>query len=568
MSGNISKRRRNVLACDVCRGRRTKCDGRRPKCAFCEKHNTDCVYRELPPPSSRIESEIVKIRERLDNIDCLLSARQHASANAPGLSTSETSRIEFQREEEMCETQEAIPDFPYMTIKTPSMMNIIGLDSDLGAWITGVERAAFPTLPRSGGSRVVVFQHENVMSSLAAFSEKIHVWYPILEPSFSDGFARSTADLHFNSSNSCLSLLVVAIGSLAKHHSITTALNERPDAPYIEAALAFLPTVMIESSVRALQCLILFSVYYLCLLKPYQAHDYILTASLKAQNLLRSGSLEPQQLEFARRSFWSILLIETELAVQLDLVDSGIWKHENDISLPSGDETWNYGLSSPSNGYANSPKSAVSSESISDEVLSYLLAEIAMRRMLQRCTVSISNTINGKLVYAPIIAAELELQLEQWYEYLPAPLRWNRFNAIDNSSTSTCKFLRTQYYAYKTSIFWPAVYQAIESGVSDDDLLEYCQKFFTSYTYFTESAVSVLPHCMPNAWTLHTSIFIMTMAALKAVNTPCLFSHVSPEVLESIDIAADAFGDVKLFSPSLAAMQEFLHQAVARGRRY
>lgn len=46
-------RKRLAVACDICRERRTRCDGRRPKCSFCEARGCDCVYRSAPeaPPS-------------------------------------------------------------------------------------------------------------------------------------------------------------------------------------------------------------------------------------------------------------------------------------------------------------------------------------------------------------------------------------------------------------------------------------------------------------------------------------------------------------------------------------
>jgi hypothetical protein len=64
------------------------------------------------------------------------------------------------------------------------------------------------------------------------------------------------------------------------------AFRERQDTTYIEAALASLPLVLLESSVTSVQCLVLLSIYYCCLLKPCQAHDYALIASFKVQNLL------------------------------------------------------------------------------------------------------------------------------------------------------------------------------------------------------------------------------------------------------------------------------------------
>ncbi|KAJ1671420.1 hypothetical protein EV182_007639, partial [Spiromyces aspiralis] len=35
-----------LTTCELCRRRKVKCDGRRPKCANCVRHDSDCIYRE------------------------------------------------------------------------------------------------------------------------------------------------------------------------------------------------------------------------------------------------------------------------------------------------------------------------------------------------------------------------------------------------------------------------------------------------------------------------------------------------------------------------------------------
>src|SRR5690606_35833681 len=129
------------------------------------------------------------------------------------------------------------------------------------------------------------------------------------------------------------------------------------------------------------------------------------------------------------RACWAILLIESELGVQLNFADSGIWRYDEHLQLPTADETWHFGspaapATSP-DAATTSPQSHVTDKSDSAEVLTYFMAEIAMRRMLRRCTTSVSNWAGGRLQYAPIIADELERQLDQWYHYLPPSLRFH-----------------------------------------------------------------------------------------------------------------------------------------------
>lgn len=340
-------------------------------------------------------------------------------------------------------------------------------------------------------------------SALAAFCNRIHIWYPILDGQVCEVYSSSPDPGGAASSQHCLCLIMTAIGSLVQHDLVRTALQERTDAPFMEAAMALLPTVLIESSVRALQCLVFLSVYYLCLVKPCQAHDYVLIASMRAQNLLKSGHLDVHQREHVRRAFWAILLIESELAIQLDLASSGVWKLDNEITLPSGCGPWVHAAPILSETSTDSPSSTTTSQT-SSEGLSYFLAEIALRRMLQRCTISIRQLPNCKQRFAPVIAAELELQLEQWHSYLPTALRFDRHSISGDDSNPNALFLRTQYHAYKSSILWPAVYQAIEEGVdAEESVFPFCQNFYAAYALFVWSAAACIPQCVPNTWTLY-----------------------------------------------------------------
>lgn len=84
-----------------------------------------------------------------------------------------------------------------------------------------------------------------------------------------------------------------------------------------------------------------------------------------------------------------------------------------------------------------------------------------------------------------MIAAELEYQLDGWYNYLPRLVRFDREGvslSVDRTNDDALEgFLRTQYYTCKASIYWPAVYQAMEFGEADNDLLTHCQKSFHSF---------------------------------------------------------------------------------------
>jgi hypothetical protein len=341
-------------------------------------------------------------------------------------------------------------------------------------------------------------------SILTSFFNKIHTWYPILSLRVRENLLSNTGDLPRISSERCLYLILMAIGSLAQYESLSAALRERPDAPLMEEVLLLLPTVLLENSLTALQCLIFVSTYYLCLVKPCQAHDYILIASIRARNLLKSASLDPENQELIRRALWAALLIESELVTQLDLTTRSVWTLDNEIPLPSWSQPVDEALLSPFSAPADSPGGSFSSPQSSNQLLSYFLAETIMRRMLQRCTTSTQILPNGKQMFAPVISTELELQLEQWHTHLPEFLRFDRYSMSEFSINPQLLFLRTQYYAYRASILWPAVHQVVVEGEQyDKSLLSFCLEFYQDYNRFVSSAVACIPHCLPNTWTLY-----------------------------------------------------------------
>jgi hypothetical protein len=44
---NDAKRRRIARACDMCRKKKIKCDGKLPSCSHCENYKTECVFTQV-----------------------------------------------------------------------------------------------------------------------------------------------------------------------------------------------------------------------------------------------------------------------------------------------------------------------------------------------------------------------------------------------------------------------------------------------------------------------------------------------------------------------------------------
>ncbi|KAL5345680.1 hypothetical protein ACLOAV_009434 [Pseudogymnoascus australis] len=452
----------------------------------------------------RYEVELSTIYQRLDYLTSILKG---SSSPRPQRETSGAV--------ESAATREELTDFgntPYKLLNTRRMMGALGLGEDIADELTRLERMPLVALGSAGTSRLCIVQHHQAASALAAFFENVHIWYPILSPGFSEEYFRIISGPLIPSPNSCLVLLVAAVGLLAQEIVSHGEFTERTHSSYFEAAMASLHIVVSDCELTSIKCLVLISIYYCCLLKPYQAHSYCLIASSKIQNLLKGfASMEQCTLkthEQAVRVYWAVLLLESELGVNFDVANSGIWTLDEHVGLPDCSDTFQYDIGVGSPLAALSPSSVLSTASADiNKVQSYFLAEISMRRMLRRCNTAIGRGANGTICYAPGIAVELELQLDEWYNYLPEVIRFH----LDFATTTfevppdECplrNFLRVQYYCCKVAIYWPAVYQVMEDGIASGQLLDHCQKFFASYVQLMPSIMAAFRGCIVNRWTI------------------------------------------------------------------
>lgn len=395
----------------------------------------------------------------------------------------------------------ATEEFPYMKIQTSSFTEMAGLGEDYGSMIVRLEQTA--PLAVSSSTTMFVLQHAKVLVALQSFSAKIHPWYPILDDKFSNCISSAMTNVFKRGTDTFLVLMVLASGTIAHHASHSIALEERPDAMYLDAAMEMLHLVILEQSMRSIQCLVAASIHYYLLLKPIQAHDLILLAIKKAQNLHMSGALGQSRVDMEHwtRVYRIALLIEAELVIPLRLADSNAWENEEEIALPTGTDIWSF-----ENDEALYPSdSPATTKSLqSDDVITYLLAEIAMRRMLRRNTTAITVSADGTGEYAPLIAKELEIQLEQWFSFLPEPLRFSReFEGMHQDDSIQTPFLRTQYWACMVSFYWPAVVRVMESGQLSETTANGCRLYFKSFREFVRSAIGALDTCLPNKWTIY-----------------------------------------------------------------
>jgi len=521
-----------------------------------------------------VEVELAAIHQRLDYISAMLPCPGQQTSFLPdgvvavGGHEQENHHV-FTGEEKL----------PFQLLGTECMMTILGLGPGFAKEIATLERNALP-VGIGNSSRLRLIQQPHALGALAAFSQLVHVWYPILRPGFSERYLDIISGPLTPGPESCMVLLVAAIGTLALHdHELGDAPSSGSNSSelYLEAAMASLPAVVTDRSVEGVQCLVLLSIYHCCLSKPCQAHEYVVMASFKVQNILKHvGTSDGELYEHVKRAYWAVLLLESELRVQFDVVDSGIWNHDDQVALPNSRRAWQFDVDTGSpQASTTSPESTFSADGPrTDRTQSYFLAEIAMRRMLHRCNTAIRRTPRGEIVYAPNIALELELQLDEWYGHLPEPVRFQHLDA-DTSDSSALghlsveplgNFLRVQYYCCKLSIYWPAVYQSIQDGTATPEVLKHCQGFFDAYIQLMPSILICIRHCIVNRWTLYATIFMTSMAVLQASQHQFLRAGCAvdwPRLLVCLQSTSTVDRRVVEASPSLSLLERTLAQRLA-----
>jgi hypothetical protein len=196
--------------------------------------------------------------------------------------------------------------------------------------------------------------------------------------------------------------------------------------------------------------------------------------------------------------------------------ESNIWKFDDRILLPGTHASWQPCHDDQQNLFHTMP-SIHSFRMPSDTAKAYFLAQIAMCRMVRRCTSSLIISQSQEF-YSPVIAIELTYQLDAWYDHLPPNIRFERHDttaALPDDlvkSVSSCpsssviavtRFLQMQYYLCLTSIYWPAVYSVIGTATLAAAPISNCARFFESYVGFVVAAASVIPSCPQNPWSIY-----------------------------------------------------------------
>ncbi|OAA68869.1 Zn(2)-C6 fungal-type DNA-binding domain protein [Cordyceps fumosorosea ARSEF 2679] len=596
-------RRRATIACEVCRSRKSRCDGTRPKCKLCTELGANCVYRE---PVVKLDVGDKMIIDHLNRIEGMLQAsishqQQHyrtsIAANPSQLSPSPSSAA----------ATVTSPNGPFATPNGPGAAVPVILNGGLGTWANAAAtsgtnistmpkchtNAAFHLLqwplirdlvPHQYDPQILVqleMEREpldlaskplpaavdlsNAPAYVEAYFAKVNVWYACVNPYTWKAHYRAALASEFRTGpESCVVLLVLALGRASlggPRARRASGEQEPPGLSHFAAAWALLPGMLTASSAVAAQCLLLAAAYLFYLARPLEAWSLLSSAGAKLQLLLMARG---QQTELVERIYWNTLLFESDLLAELDLPHSGVAQFEEQVGLPGGFAAVDDGEAEDGDVDA-SPGAA-------DE-LWYFLAEIALRRLLNR--VSQLLYADGALAetsssLAPVVA-ELDYQLTQWYEGLPPALRFS-FARARPLRDPVQTVLKLRYHACKVIIYRPYVRRVLRDprAVSDPVVREGCRKCLDASVRQLEHISEHHAGHMPYTWQGALSMASQSLLLMGATISPSLRDLVlslvpDEKALDSIiQGVIDELGRYSVLAPSINLAAEIVKEANVR----
>ncbi|KAH6892442.1 hypothetical protein B0T10DRAFT_483795 [Thelonectria olida] len=477
-------RKRANTACQVCRARKTKCDNRKPSCSYCLSVGATCI--QSPVDLSSFDPASLKILERLDDLEKLMKeAQDNRLVHAP--SAGNLQKSPGSHGDCVAGDPPEAEDIPLRSILPEKLDSLL-------QWsiFPGLSEPQFPVYSPSGpmnlstpksnalGALLDIESHA-INTLLDNFFIHVHCKNPIFQEMATRRLVTTTILEGIDwSPNSCLSLLICALGSIAT--PLGPSLGTRPDTTayadsqsYFHAAQRRIGLLLCSSDIIGAQCLFLSGVYMMCTFQPFlawrffsqalaacqnlpflkRAHSYILTDPAFSADLLTLQAEETQE----QAVYWSAWKSEREMRGDLALPDFNM-PHSTSVLYPPF--------------FPTPPQSMESTQTTGSERQRtswlFYLAEISLRRLSSRvCNeiLQLHRNSGSNLVFLnelALLMPEYEAQAQQWADSLPTELSMQK----DPQKDDVCIFvLRGHFVNFFETIYWPFVMahlEGLESG--------------------------------------------------------------------------------------------------------
>lgn len=382
-------------------------------------------------------------------------------------------------------------------------------------------------LIRGGSSLGRGVREEDVPGLIQRFLTHVHVKNPILDPSALRLMAREVSDEGFKwDEKSCLVLIACALAYLAepfeltkptKHSTSQSNAREYSTAEtYYTAARKRIG--LLGNSVPATQCSFLIGVYEMYSLRPLRAWLSFNRACTTFQTCLRTRSwrlVDRSSKRLEQRLYWSCLKSECEMREEVDLPPTGLTKVDYPDVFPS-----------PPGGTPgldeDTPASVVeSSDAVFQRSWYYYLSEIASRRIGNRISHALHSVQPQEWPLVPMnrlqrIAQELETQVVQWAEHIPAMFAIQD----EHPSDELTFFLRSRFLDFQERIWQPFLYIQLHADISPADReivkprAEKCVELMVQYVRLIS-----IKHRHHGSWYGARQLFTRALLLLAAVQS-------------------------------------------------
>ncbi|KAL4887386.1 hypothetical protein BJY04DRAFT_175796 [Aspergillus karnatakaensis] len=490
-------RKRAMMACQLCRIRKTKCDNRRPACGTCTSLEFQCVYQDASTDFSAFDPASLAILERVNYAIRLIEQQpgpivsssgtprtRHVQQDpgeagpnlaltaSPGETVSQSTKSTFLLEAQHIQANCASS----RVLQWPSLRDLRGPDE--------VDKLFFhPTNSEDSVEHVVSsngrgIREEDVPLLIDSFLENVHTKNPILDPIELRKLSRRIGEDGFQwDGASCLILISCALGTVAKPLSMGTpgahitssldGLDHATAESYYTAARK--RTGLLDSSIIAIQCAFLVGVYEMYSMRPLRAWLSFNRACTYFQTYLHSSSFcqanEQSSETVKSRLYWSCLKSDCEMREEIALPPTELAKVEYSDAFPSPP------LSGPEPDLGHHSVSTPSLDANSERSWYYYLSEIASRRIANRITAALHPLNPEEWAKVPVhnlqrIAEELDAQVVQWMENLPPMFQVD----ADDTTDELAYFLNARYLDLRERIWRPFLYLAAHARPDDVNL--------------------------------------------------------------------------------------------------
>ncbi|KAI1776897.1 hypothetical protein F4818DRAFT_362335 [Hypoxylon cercidicola] len=561
-------RKRALLACDFCRHRKRRCDGKKP-CSTCKDSNADCVYKELP--YDRVEdASPTAVIDRLARIESLL---EHQSQQINQISTRSSpvsypaSQADFfptyqQQSEYLPSTSAGIdphldsPQFlipkghatlPSTLLSLPRLCDLLG-EYPRDYFFEIEEKLPLPGLLGTLYDSALIWPSLdlNVLDASADnYFQNVHPHHPLFSPStFKLWQAQLIQEKDMEEIGTSICFCVYALGTLCTDQGGEYDTDEALGLHFFQPALRIILHKLVwdfRPSISLCQALLLAASYFAHLGRPLHSWKMaqfssriFLTLVESRKHILSIAEFEEVEL----RTFWQCFTVECDRIAELDVPRSGIEPLGDRMRLPH------------------------STDPADNENTIYFIAEHAIRRLLNRIHNSLygpeitRTSPNPAMPAGPNqawqslglqkllgLTAELNRQLEEWYISIPDWLRPSKGTVpLPNDRA---RVLRLRYYAARHIVHRPFVLQlacrppegqspASSSVLSPDAysegplVLEKCETCIDSCVTYLYNAVEMIDKRSPYLWTFSQSCMACLIILWLADNTPALHPYVPP----------------------------------------